>query len=215
MRIVFHRRTEPYSTPDRKSAKCSTKPTIEPSPMTSTCTTGEDIRISTAATPKPRPKGTKVASLIIAMDSNKNDCWITGIAVDKQGKKLLADKNNKKVKLFSREMKSLYCISVLGEPWDIVMIGENEAAVTCGHWLVIIQVSDKQLRIKSKNKMPFEMGGICQYKDKLIITVPHSEPHCAQLANQTGKIDWSESSDKGNALFISPLYVSSFVHLWW
>ena len=203
MWIFFCRRTEPYSTPDRKSAKCSTKLTTEPSPMTSTCTTGEDVRLSTAATPKPQPKGTKVASFIVAVDSDKNDCWITGIAVDNNGRKLLADKHNKKVKLFSREMKSLCCVSVPSEPWDIVMIGENKAAVTCGHWLVILQVSDKQLRIKSKNKMLFEMRGICLYKDKLIVTVPHSEPRCERLSNQTGKIDWSVSSDKDNVLFIS------------
>ena len=92
------------------------------------------------------------------------------------------------------------------------MIGENEAAVTCRHLLVILQVSDKKLMIKSKNKMPFEMRGICQYQDQLIVTVQHSNPRCVRLLNQTGKTKWSVSSEKGNPLFVAPMYVSSFIN---
>ena len=207
--VAFCRHIEPHQTSCKKSSKYSSKQNTELNPTTSTCTYEDKGPIPSLM--RPKPKGRKVESFVVALDDDKYDCSITGIAVDTHGKKLLADRNNKEVKLFSKELKSLCSISVPNEPWDIAMIGENEAAVTCGHLLVILQVSDKKIRIKSKNKMPFEMRGICQYQDQLIVTVQHSNPRCVRLLNQTGKTDWSVSSEKGNPLFVAPMYVSRFI----
>ena len=144
------------------------------------------------------------------MEGDKNDCWITGIAIDKNGNKLLADRNNKKVKLFSSEMKALGFVALPSEPWDIAMLEEDEAVVACEQWLVILQVCETKLKIKTKNKMSFNMRGVCRYKNQFILTSPFSLPRCVKLTNLEGKTDWSVSSAEGTELFVSPLYVSNF-----
>ena len=174
-------------------------------PSTSTTVKGP---LPKASMSNSRPCGKKIGSFEVSMERDKNDCWITGIAVDKNGNKLLADRNNKIVKLFSPEMKALSCVVLPSEPWDLAMIGDNEAVVACEYWLGILQVTDSKLKIKTKTKMPFNMRGICQCKDKLIVTSPFFIPRSVKLINLKGKTDWSVSSDKGTELFVSPLYVS-------
>ena len=48
-------------------------------------------------------KGRKLRSYNVKLSDDKVTCWITGMAITNDGRRLLVDYNNKKVKLFSRE----------------------------------------------------------------------------------------------------------------
>ena len=54
-------------------------------------------------------------------------CWITDIAITEDGRRLLADSYNRKVKMFSRDMKFLSSVSLVSYPWNIAVISDQLA----------------------------------------------------------------------------------------
>ncbi|MEW8486502.1 MAG: hypothetical protein AB2705_15085 [Candidatus Thiodiazotropha sp.] len=123
----------------------------------------------------------------------------------------MADYDNKKVKIFSHDIKLLSSVSVPDRPWDIAVISEREAVVTTGYnSLVILDISSSQLSIKTTTQLPYEVWGISRYNNKLVVTSPYSKPPSVKLIDQTGRVYWSVSSDQqGRPLFSWPKYVSS------
>ena len=71
--------------------------------------------------------------------------------------------------VFSQDMIFLSSVSVPGVLWDITMMKDMEAVVTEGKSLVILDVSDRQLRIKHTIDLSFYGRGITNIKDKLIV----------------------------------------------
>ena len=71
---------------------------------------------------------------------------VSGMVVTKDGRKLLMVYDNRKVKLFSKEMKFLSSVNFDGRPpRDIVMTSDLEAVVSCGDKLVTIHIANNQL----------------------------------------------------------------------
>ena len=62
--------------------------------------------------PLSQVKATKKCEYEVRIKGDKEDCWITGMAVTKDGRILIADTENNKVKLFSPAMKFLSSVSV-------------------------------------------------------------------------------------------------------
>ena len=161
-----------------------------------------------AAEAQPRKLGTYQ----INMECQNDKCWITGIAVTKDGKIILADFNHCKVKIFSREMKFLFSLSLSKRVWDVEMTGDKETVVsTYDPKLIFLYVSDNKLAIKREILFPLIIYSITRFKDYLIVTCPHAAPPAVKLIDMAGKVIWSVSTgDTGQALFKIPWYVSSF-----
>ena len=159
--------------------------------------------------PLSQVKATKKCEYKVMIKGDKEDCWITGMAVTKDGRILMAGTENNKVKLFSPAMKFLSSVSVPDNPWDIVVISDSEAAATTNEPLVLLDISGSQLRIKTTTKVPYNIRGITKYNNKLVIssTDPTSS---VKLIDLTGKVYWSVSSDQqGQSLFSYPWYLTS------
>ena len=161
-----------------------------------------------AAEAQPRKLGTYQTN----MECQHDDCSITGIAVTKDGKIMLADYFHSKVKLFSREMKFLFSLSLSNRVWDVEMTGDKEAVVsTDGKKLTFLHISNNKLAIKREVQRPFDIHGITRYKDNLVVTCSRTGQPAVKLIDMTGKVIWSLSTgDTGQSLFREPLYVSSF-----
>ena len=161
-----------------------------------------------AAVTQPRKLGTYQ----INMECQDDKCWITGIAITKDGKIILADYNHFKVILFSRQMKFLFSLSLSSRVWDVEMTGDKETVVsTYNPKLIFLHISDNKLAIKREVKLPFYIHGITRYKDYLIVTCPNAAPRTVKLIDMTGKVIWSLSTgDTGQTLFKRPWFVSSF-----
>ena len=93
-------------------------------------------------------KATEIGTFNVKTEEDNNICDITGIAITPSGQRLVVDYNNKKVKLFSQDMRFLSSVSVSGYPWDITMVNDRQAVVTVEQSLVFLEVTDTQLRIK-------------------------------------------------------------------
>ena len=164
-------------------------------------------------------KATKINSFDVKQNDDEDRCWITGIAITNDKRTFLVDRSNKKVKVFSKDMKFLSSVSLVHRPWDIAVITDQELVMTNDNKeLVILNMSrgffaalfgtQHQLSIKSRWKLEYGVHGITNYKDKFIVACPDTELSSVKLIDQTGKIYWSVSTDQqGRQLFQWPLYV--------
>ena len=160
--------------------------------------------------PLSQVKATKKCEYKVKIKGDKGDCWINGMSVTKDGRILMADTNNRKVKLFSPAMTFLSSVSVPDKLWDIAVISDSEAAATTTNMsLVLLDISGSQLRIKTTTKVPYNTRGITKYKNKLVISSPGPTPS-VKLIDLTGKVYWLVSSDQqGQSLFRNPWYLTS------
>ncbi|MEW8544063.1 MAG: hypothetical protein AB2693_11060 [Candidatus Thiodiazotropha sp.] len=155
-------------------------------------------------------KAAKQGEFKIKLKGDITKCDIKCMAITKDGRILMADSNNDKVKLFSPGMKFLSSVSVPDLPWDIAVVSDTEAIVTTTSLsLVSLDISCSQLRIKTKIEVPYDIGGITKYKNKFVVCSDHPTSS-VKLIDLTGKVYWSVSSDQqGQPLFSCPLYLTS------
>ena len=155
-------------------------------------------------------KATKRRSYTVKVKQDSDTCNITGMAITRDGRILLVDCNNRKVKLFAADMKFLSSLSVPGGLWDIAVTGDHEAAVAGYTSLIIVDISGKQMSVIRTTQTPYDSYGICKYKDKLIVTCPYTDSASVKMIGKTGRVYWSAShSREGEILFRRPYYVSS------
>ena len=144
-------------------------------------------------------KAVKLASYNVKLDDDKSDCCIIGMAITYDGRQLLADCNNNKIKMFYRDMKLLCSLSLSIEPCDIAVTGDREAVVSClcEAKLLILDISDRKMSIKGTVELPFLVCAIAPYQDKLLVATPWSAPSpSVQLIDLTGRVYWSTVTDQ-------------------
>ena len=150
----------------------------------------------------------------VKLPDDKYNCYITGIAITNDGRRLLVDNGNNKVKLFSWDMESLSSLSLPCNTYDIAVLSDQEAAVvtTDSKSPVLLGISGSHMSINTAKSMDFGFGvmGISQYGEKLAVTSNRSKPPCVKMIDNTGTVYWSVSiDDQGQSLFSYPQYVTS------
>ena len=177
--------------------------------------TGASGQVASKTTPLSQIKTKKHGSYKVKLDDDTNDCYIFGIAITNDGRRLLADYDNSKIKMFSRDMKALCSLSLTTSPWDVAVTGDREAVVNC--WdetkLLILDISDRKMNIKGTVELPFRVYAITPYQDKLLVTtLAYSSPSASvKLIDQRGRVNWSTHTDQQEqSLFFSPLHVTCY-----
>ena len=167
----------------------------------------ESARQSVALT---QLKGRKLRRYNVKLSDDRKRCWITGMAITNDGRRLLVYWNNNKVKLFSQDMKLLSSLS-LSAPWNIAVISDKEAVVTTANEsLVLLGISGSKMSINDTTRVSYDVDGISKYGEKLAVTSHSPEPASVKLIDKTGRVNWSVSTDdQGQSLFSNPWYVTS------
>ena len=168
----------------------------------------ESARQSVALT---QLKGRKLRRYNVRLSDDEEKCWITVMAITNDGRRLLVDYKNKKVKLFSQDMKLLSSLSLSDSPCDIAVISDKEAVViTDNKSLVLLKISARHLSINTTTRVPFDVRGISKYGEKLAVTSYSPDDTSVKLIDKTGRVHWSVSSDgQGQSLFNNPRFVTS------
>ena len=168
----------------------------------------ESARQSVALT---QLKGRKLKSYNVNLSADRIICWITGMAITNDGRRLLVDLKNNKLKLFSRDMKLLSSLSLSDTPRDIAVISDKEAVVTTDNKsLVLLNISARHLSINTTTRVPYHVEGISKYGEKLVVTSHSPEPPSVKLIDKTGRVYLSVSTDdQGQSLFSQPRFVTS------
>ena len=156
-------------------------------------------------------KGRKLRRYNVQLSDDRRDCWITGMAITNDGRRLLVDHGNKKVKLFSRDMKLLSSLSLSDRPCDIAVISDQEAVVTTDNTsLVLLGISGSKMYINDTTRVSYDVCAISKYGEKLVVTSDSPKPRSVKLIDKTGRVYWSVSTDdQGQSLFRFPQYVTS------
>ena len=150
-------------------------------------------------------KATQIGTVNVKTDEDNRKRDITGITITPSGQRLVVDNNNRKVKLFSQDMRFLSSVSVPDYPWDITMVNDREAVVTMYKSLVFLEVTDTQLRIKHTIKVPFDCLGITHSNGKLFVSAT-TTIHALDLR---GTELWSVGRSLFKSLFKNAWYLSS------
>ena len=167
----------------------------------------ESARQSVALT---QLKGRKLKRYNVKLPDDRKECWITGMAITNDGRRLLVDIDNRKVKLFSRDMKLLSSLSLSDLPSDIAVISDKEAVViTANESLVLLGISGSKMSINDTTRVPYDVKGISKYGEKLVVTSKSPRPPSVKLIDKTGRVNWSVSTDdQGQSLFNLPWFVT-------
>ena len=177
--------------PDRKYDSAKQKPRTA---ATATCTAKRESRtvLETASAAK------KVRHFKIKTTDDYLSCWITGIAVTRDGQILLVDRNNRNVKMFSQSMELQSVLNLKDSAWDITIIDDNVAVVALQNTrqLLLLDFSEKALKIIRKQKLSFMVYYMCKYKDKLIAVTQESTMD-VQMIDLSGKVHWSVTIHEG------------------
>ena len=152
-----------------------------------------------------------IGSHSLKIDEDLIECYITGIAVTKDGRKIFADNFNCRVKLFSNDMRYLSSLSVFGQPWDVIVTDDQEAVVTTSDkQLLLLQISAETLTVKHKIDLNFMPFGITKIGDKLVSVSRDTTPPSMNIIDMNGDTLWTLSADtQGQELFQRPYYVCS------
>ena len=169
---------------------------------------GQSTRHSVALT---QLKGRKLKRYNVKLSDDRKECQITGMAITNDGRRLLVDNDNKKVKLFSQDMKLLSSLLLSDTPCDIAVISDKEAVVTTDNKsLVLLNISGSKMSINETTRVPYHVAGISKYGQKLAVTSNSPKPASVKLIDKTGRVYWSVSTDgQGQSLFEYPRYVTS------
>ena len=156
-------------------------------------------------------KGRKLGSYNVKLSDDRNNCWITGMAITNDGRRLLVDNDNCKVKLFSQDMKLLSSLPLSVPLRDIAVISDKEAVVTTDNRsLKLLDISGSKMSINDTTRVPYDVRSISNYGEKLAVTSNSPRPASVKLIDKTGRVYWSMSSDdQGQLLFRFPQNVTS------
>ena len=152
-------------------------------------------------------KATEIGTFNVKTDKDNSKCSITGITITPNGQRLVVDRNNWKVKLFSQDMRFLSSVLVPGMfyPWDITMVNDREAVVTMGKSLVFLEVTGTQLRIKHTINLSFDCLGTTHSNGKLFVT----DSETIHALDLRGNELWSVGQSLFKSMFTNAHYVSS------
>ena len=159
-------------------------------------------------------KGRKLRRYNVKLSDDCNDCLIRGMAITNDGRRLLVDYYNNKVKLFTQDMKLLSSLS-LSDPFDIAVLSDKEAVVITVNIslklsLVLLNISARHLSINTTTRVPYHVEGISKYGEKLAVTSNSPMPASVKLIDKTGRVYWSmPTDDQGQSLFSNPDFVTS------
>lgn len=145
------------------------------------------------------------------MEDDIKDCWYTGAAFLSDGRFVLVDRSNRKLKLFSKNYRLLNSIFFTTKPWDVTVVGENEIAVTLPeeHGIQLLTTGDS---IKMSDYFTTEEAcfGIKHVRGKFFALCYDGKPPALKVISSDGReLAAIGVDDDGSPLFSRPIYVTS------
>ena len=140
---------------------------------------------------------------------DKQNCWITGMAVTTDGRILMVDFYNKKMKVFTKDMACLSHLPLSGEVRDVAVMSDKEAVVTmgCEQKLHILNIAEIVPSIQETIQLKIDVMGVTAHKDTFIVTCPNTVPPTVKKIHRSGKVLWSTSADESSNSFSDPWYI--------
>ncbi|XP_052818953.1 E3 ubiquitin-protein ligase TRIM71-like [Mya arenaria] len=149
------------------------------------------------------------ADIDVKATKDQVTCYITGIALLPSGLLLLADGSNKNVKLVNDPARTVASrLQLPGEPWDVCVLPNDQAAVTLPNNSMIQLLSTKrgQLTRGKEIKVSPMCRGITSYNNRLYVSY-QSNPRI-KVMTLDGHIISTFQTDDGIQFFKAPFYLT-------
>lgn len=145
-------------------------------------------------------------------DVQDNTCWFTGAQFLQDGRILLADRTNRKLKLFSRDFSAVAELALSSKPWDLAVISDRIVAVSLPTECRIQFVAVSQSVMSTVRTIPTEEPcfGIHHANGKIMaVTYDGDPPNLKILSLEGEELTYVSVDEDGFTLFSKPIYVSS------
>ena len=140
-----------------------------------------------------------------------NDCWFTGAVFMPDGRILLADRTNRKLKMFTDNFRPITDTSLSSRPWDVTLVSEKEVAITLPAECRIqfISVGDSSLIVTRVISTDEPCFGLHYTKGKIFtVTYDGNPPNLKVLSPEGQELTYVCVDDDGFPLFAKPVYVT-------
>lgn len=117
-------------------------------------------------------KAHKICSIPVKVSKDTHECTVTGATLLPEGRIVLVDCNNSRVKLFSKDFTCQSYVDMSKEPWNVASTSPNEVAVTVPleKSIHVIRVVDAKITLLRRITTRFECWGICHVSGLLGVT---------------------------------------------
>lgn len=133
---------------------------------------------------------------------DKENCWITSMAVTHDGRIMMVDFYNKKIKVFGSktesQMRNSTFMPASGEVRDVSIINETEAVVTmgCEQKLDILSLADETPSVKETVQLKFDAMCVAVCQGAFVVTCPNTSPPSVKKIDRSGKVMWTSVDDR-------------------
>ncbi|XP_060564349.1 E3 ubiquitin-protein ligase TRIM71-like [Ruditapes philippinarum] len=144
---------------------------------------------------------------------DKEDCWITSIAVSPQNQLFAIDFSNEFIKKIDMKSEHIKSLKVGPGPTDLTIITADTIAVTFPEFKTIkfFSLSSDSHPLKNKLKVAGQCYGISHHQGKLAVTF--EKPGKLQIMDLEGNTEITVQKDSnGDNIFSQPWYVTTNNH---
>ncbi|XP_052818113.1 E3 ubiquitin-protein ligase TRIM71-like [Mya arenaria] len=149
------------------------------------------------------------ADINVKTTQDQETSWISGSALLSSGLLLLADWNNNNAKLVNVPARTVTSrLQLPGQPWDVCVLHDDQAAVTLPNKSMIQLMSTKrgQLSCGKEIKVSPDCRGIAFYNSRLYVSYPPNSR--IEMMTLDGHIISTFQTDDGRQLFQAPYYLT-------
>ena len=151
----------------------------------------------------------KMSHMDIRSSKDDNQLSVSGLAVTDNGTLLVADWNNRTLKVFSQDSTLLSSVPLSDWCTDVTVTEDDIAVVsTYDHKLHFLDISNPPSPSVQKSvSLGYIVSGIATYTDKLVVTA-RTTPPSVRMIDMNGKVVWSVTKGPDNQqLFDVPRYI--------
>ena len=145
-------------------------------------------------------------------DAQDLTCWFTGALFLPDGRIILADRTNRKLKLFTSNFNAVSELVLSSKPWDVTVMSDKEIAVSLPTECRIqfVTVSPRTMTTTRMISTEEPCYGIHQVNGKIMaVTYDGDPPNLKILSPEGQELTYVCVDEDGFTLFSKPLYVAS------
>ena len=145
-------------------------------------------------------------------DAEDSTCWFTGAQFLHDGRILLVDRTNKKLKMFSKDFNAISELLFYSKPWDVTVISNKEVAVSLPEECRIqfVSVAKDSLSFVRTISTEDPCFGIHYANEKIMMVAYDGNPPNLTILTPDGEeLTYVSVDEDGFTLFSKPIYVTS------
>ncbi|KAL4218858.1 Tripartite motif-containing protein 45 [Mactra antiquata] len=153
----------------------------------------------------------EIGEFCAKFENDTEDCWFTGALFLPDGRILLADRTNRKLKLFNSNFVPVVELALSSKPWDVALITGKEVAVSlpaeCR--LQFVEIDASHMRLTRSFSTDEPCFGVCHTNGKILTVTYDGDPPNLKILSPSGKeLTYVCVDDDGFTLFSKPVYVT-------